>query len=320
MLKKGGFNIDINRVIDDFINYSNNNEFEKIKDLSYEFEKHILNKCKNEHHFKNLLDDLTLYSDYSLMNTLLIKEQYPNFLSLATKKTYKEQGYKINEGVKPVRVLQPILDDKENFKGLKVINLYDQKDTNMNKSEYKKLTKKIVPKEHQEIIIDLYVNKQYGIQKVIKCLKEQNLLYGERVIKRVLQENNVHIRNFNEAKVGCYKMEVPQELQDKIIDLYVNKGFGLDKIATMLQTNFSFDKVRSILVDNGVHIRNVQESAQVKVMPDLRQYQINDNYNFQSHNGAWILGVFAADGYLPITKGAKNRMVLTLQARDEDCL
>ena len=47
-------------------------------------------------------------------------------------------------------------------------------------------SKKNVPKEHQEIIIDLYVNKQYGIQKVIKKLKEQNLLYGERVIKRVL--------------------------------------------------------------------------------------------------------------------------------------
>jgi len=55
-------------------------------------------------------------------------------------------------------------------------------------------------------------------------------------------------------------------------------------------------------------------------MPDLRKYSINDNYNFQSHNGTWILGIFASDGYLPITKGAKNRMILTLQRRDEDCL
>ena len=70
--------------------------------------------------------------------------------------------------------------------------------------------KKIVPKEHQDIIIDFYVNKQYGIQKVIKELKKIGLNYGERVIKRVLQENNVHIRNFNEAKVGRYKMEVPK--------------------------------------------------------------------------------------------------------------
>ena len=37
--------------------------------------------------------------------------------------------------------------------------------------------KKIVPKEHQYIIIDLYVNKQYGIQKIIKELKKIDLFY-----------------------------------------------------------------------------------------------------------------------------------------------
>lgn len=179
--------------------------------------------------------------------------------------------------------------------------------------------KKDVPKEHQYIIIDLYVNKQFGIQKVIKELKSINLDYGERVIKRVLQENNIHIRNFHEAKVGRYKMDVSEELQKRIVELY-NKGYGLEKIVEILHTTFSFDKVRSILIDNGVHIRTLQESAQVKVIPDLRKYVINDSYNFHSHNGAWILGLFASDGYLPNTKGAKNRMILTLQRRDEDCL
>ena len=179
--------------------------------------------------------------------------------------------------------------------------------------------KKIVPKEHQDIIIDFYVNKQYGIQKVIKELKKIGLSYGERVIKRILQENNVHIRNFNEAKVGRYKMEVPKQLQQEIIELY-QRGYGLEKIVEILNTSFSFDKVKSILIENGIHIRNLQEASQVKVIPDLRKYSINDNYNFQSHNGAWILGMFASDGYLPITKGAKNRMILTLQRRDEDCL
>ena len=179
--------------------------------------------------------------------------------------------------------------------------------------------KKIVPKEHQYIIIDLYVNKQYGIQKIIKELKKINLSYGQTVIKRVLKENNIHIRNFNEAKVGRYKMEVPQELQKEIVDLY-NKGYGLEKIVDILNTSFSFDKVKSILKDNEVHIRNLQQSAQVKIIPDLRKYSINDDYNFQSHNGAWILGLFASDGYLPNTKGAKNRIVLTLQRQDENCL
>jgi hypothetical protein len=83
---------------------------------------------------------------------------------------------------------------------------------------------------------------------------------------------------------------------------------------------FGFDKVKSILKDNNIKIRNVQESAQVKNMPDLRKYKINDDYNFESHNGAWILGFIAADGYLPITNGAQNRITISLQRRDEEVL
>jgi hypothetical protein len=55
-------------------------------------------------------------------------------------------------------------------------------------------------------------------------------------------------------------------------------------------------------------------------MPDLRKYKINDDYNFESHNGAWILGFIAADGYLPITNGAQNRITISLQRRDEEVL
>lgn len=178
------------------------------------------------------------------------------------------------------------------------------------------MSKVIVPQEQQEKIIDLYVNKQYGRMKI---KKELNLPFGDTVIKRILQENGIHIRNFNEAKVGCYKMEVPEELQKQIIELY-ERGYGLDKIVEILNTSFSFDKVKSILIDNGIHIRNTQEAAQTKIIPDLRKYQINDNYNFNSHNGAWILGMFAADGYLPSTKGAHNKCILALKESDVECL
>ena len=111
-----------------------------------------------------------------------------------------------------------------------------------------------IPKELQDQIIDLYVNKQYGRMKI---KKELNLPFGDSTIKKILQNNNIHIRNYNEAKVGRYKMEVPQDLQEKIVELY-ERGYGLDKIVETLHTSFSFDKVRSILQDNGVHIRNVQ--------------------------------------------------------------
>ena len=173
-----------------------------------------------------------------------------------------------------------------------------------------------VPQELQEKIIDLYVNKQYGRMKI---KKELNLPFGDTVIKRILQENNIHVRNFDEAKVGCYKMEVPKELQEEIIKLY-KEGYGLEKITEILNTTFSFDKVKSILEDNGIHIRNIQESAQVKIMPDLRKYKINDNYNLLSHNGCWLLGMYATDGYFPNGKGSKNRISLGLSQIDEEIL
>jgi intein-encoded DNA endonuclease-like protein len=178
------------------------------------------------------------------------------------------------------------------------------------------MSKIIVPQELQDKIVDLYVNKGYGRMKI---KKELHLDFGDTIIKRILQENNIHIRNFNEAKVGCYKTEVPQEIQKQIIELY-QKGYGLDKIVKELSLPFSFDKVRSILQDNGIHIRNLQEASLVKQMPELRKYTVNDDYVLESHNGAWLLGFIAADGYLPITKGAKNRITITLQEQDEEIL
>lgn len=174
-----------------------------------------------------------------------------------------------------------------------------------------------VPKELQEQIIDLYINKKYTRKKIKIKL---NLSFGDSVIKRILEENSITIRsNPGAQKGGRKKQKVDNEIQKQIIDLY-NKGYGLEKIVKELNLPFGFDKVRTILQDNGIHIRNVKESAQVKTMPDLRKYKINDNYNFESHNGAWILGFIAADGYLPITKGAQNRVTITLARKDEDVL
>lgn len=179
------------------------------------------------------------------------------------------------------------------------------------------MNKIIVPQELQNQIVDLYVNKQIN-RKQIK--KELNLSFGDSVIKRILLENNVEIRtNPSAQKGGRKKTQVDIELQKKIIELY-NKGYGLDRIVDVLNLPFSFDKVRSILQDNNIHIRNVQESAQVKEFSDLRKYSINDNYVLESHNGAWLLGFIAADGYLPNTRGAKNRVTITLARKDEEIL
>lgn len=179
------------------------------------------------------------------------------------------------------------------------------------------MSKILVPQELQEQIVDLYVNKNYTR---VQIKKELNLAFGDSVILRILKEHNVEIRNNPGAKKGGRKkQEVSQELQQQIIELY-NYGYGLEAIIKKLSLPFSFDKVRSILKDNNIAIRSIAEASQVKIMPDLRKYSINDNYNFESHNGAWILGFIAADGYLPLGRGSQNRITITLARKDEEVL
>lgn len=115
---------------------------------------------------------------------------------------------------------------------------------------------------------------------------------------------------------------VPKELQEQIIDLYENQKFGRTRIVKELKLPFGEEKVKNILKENGIHIRTLQEARQISNYDysNLRKFSINDNYNFNSHNGAWLLGFYAADGYLPNTKGAKNRVVLSLQPQDKDAL
>lgn len=114
-------------------------------------------------------------------------------------------------------------------------------------------------------------------------------------------------------------MEVPRQTQLKIIEAY-QKGWGLDKIVRELELPFSFDKVRSVLEDNNIHIRNIQEAHEVMTVKDLRKFPVNDNYNLLSHNGAWLMGFIAADGYLPATKGARNRITISLAEKDREIL
>lgn len=116
------------------------------------------------------------------------------------------------------------------------------------------------------------------------------------------------------------KAIVPKELQDKIIDLYENKKYGRARIVKELNLPFGEEKVKNILKENSIYIRNAAEARIVcnRLKPDLRKFSINDDYNFENHNGAWLLGIYAADGYLPSTRGAQNRVILSLQKKDRD--
>lgn len=171
-----------------------------------------------------------------------------------------------------------------------------------------------VPQEQINQIVELY-NQGYN-RKQIK--RDLNLPFGDSVIKRILQESNCEIRT---KKGGRKKDEVFQEDVQKIIELY-NQGYGLNYISKQMEKLFCYDKVKRILKDNNIKLRDYYEAIQVKPDKevDLRKYKINDDYNFESHNGAWLLGFLAADGYLPLTSGASNRVVLTLARIDEEVL
>lgn len=173
-MKRGGEEkINIDNLLNDLKKLSKNNMFEEFKNLTLNFEKNILDNCKSEHDFKTLIDDITLYSDYSLLNTLLIRFQYPTFISLNTKKNFSNMGYNVSKNASPIKILTPINDDyisiknhdsrivkkkkdltqeelkmyldpselnvtldHREFKGLKIMELFDIKDTDMNKNNY----------------------------------------------------------------------------------------------------------------------------------------------------------------------------------------
>lgn len=114
------------------------------------------------------------------------------------------------------------------------------------------------------------------------------------------------------------RIEVPEETQLQMVDLYVGNKYGCEKIGKI--TGYCKSVVKRILKEHNIILRNYQEAQLVKTKTDTRKYPINDDYCLESHNGAWLLGFLAADGYLPKTKNAIHRIVLSLQRQDEDSL
>lgn len=176
------------------------------------------------------------------------------------------------------------------------------------------MSKIVVPKEQEKQIVDLYNSGK--TRKAIK--QELNLPFGDSVIKRILIENNIEIRTNPGAQAGGRKKEeIPREFQDKIVSEYLQ---GKSREALALQERCSDDKIKRILLENNIQIRDSEEARKYKKEVELRKFFVNDDYDFNSHNGAWILGFIAADGYLPIGHGSHNRIVISLAKKDRDVL
>ena len=81
--------------------------------------------------------------------------------------------------------------------------------------------------------------------------------------------------------------------------------------------NLSAYKVKKILENNNVHIRNRKEQNQISNAK--RAYSVNHKYfnNIETVNQAWILGFLAADGWV---EEKRNRINIELSAVDKEIL
>ena len=133
-------------------------------------------------------------------------------------------------------------------------------------------------------------------------------------IRKCLVDNNIHIRDKSEAGSRAKKYEVSEEIQNKIITNYLN-GMGL--IASGKEFGVGYYKVRKILAENNIHIRDKHEGIQVRNIAE-RKYHFNENYfkNMNS-NVAYIVGFLAADGTIASNS---NCVKLTLAQKDAELL
>lgn len=110
------------------------------------------------------------------------------------------------------------------------------------------------------------------------------------------------------------KKIIAEGIQKRIIDNYVNKGYGLIKSGK--EFNIGQTCVKRILIENNIKIRNLQEANLLHA--EKEKYPLNNDYfKIESPNMAYILGILASDGTI---KKDRNEIKLTLQRDDKEIL
>lgn len=259
--------IDINKFIGNLENLSKNKEFDKIKTLTHNFEKHVLDNCKTEYEFKNLIDDLTLYSDYTLLNTLLVREQYPNFLSLGTKKSFNDMGIKLLDNAKPILILRPIneefvsikKDNKEviksindlnrtelkqyydkdnqdivfhhnNFIKLERLKVYDVKDTTMNKLDYEQEPLPALFFSSYDDIYNSFVKALYADGYKIKYTEMFDKISFNKDDNTFSLKKGLNKKTHLLLLLDTYTNNVSTNKMEKdMLDMVISRHLGIDK-------------------------------------------------------------------------------------------
>lgn len=105
-----------------------------------------------------------------------------------------------------------------------------------------------------------------------------------------------------------------QEIINKVIYNYTVLKYGIIKSGK--EFNLTSNKVKKILKDNNIYIRNHQEAMALN--NKQRGYKKNEDFfSIESHDMAWILGFIASDGTI---RKDGNGIKLTLSAKDREIL
>lgn len=146
----------------------------------------------------------------------------------------------------------------------------------------------------EELLINDYVNNLLSTKELAK---KYHMAQG--TILNILRKSGIKMRTASESlflrRNPDYTIE---QIREKIIDNYVNKGYGQERSGR--EFGISGKTVKRILKENNIKIRDLNESICLSNQTNdrtVQHYFKNDNFfSVQSHDMAWLLGFLASDG------------------------
>ena len=114
------------------------------------------------------------------------------------------------------------------------------------------------PEKDYPVIIDLYTKQKHSIIQISKIYK-----CSQQKIKKILQQNNIHIRGMSESLAKTY---IPDNKKDEIEKLY-QSGKSIRDIAKIYNADRTF--IRLFMIRNGIKIKQTS----TKRLPFLLEHK-----------------------------------------------
>ncbi len=264
---KGGKNININKILNDISNHSKNNDFENINKIVLDTEKNIMDSYTSDNDFKRLIDNIMTYSNYSFFNSLLIDYQYPNFLDLGTKNKYHKQDIKILENATKINILSPDNDiyvkvkngnneeikllyslnqdelkryndpkddsitfHHKDFKGLNITELYDCKDTDMKKEDYKQYELPALFYSNYNDVYNSFVKAIYADGYKVSYIDNLDSKFSyDKENKTINIKNGLNCKMKMLCLLEVYSSDITKnDFEKKLFNYAINKNIGID--------------------------------------------------------------------------------------------